>query len=100
MLQALTYSLASSWLLHTKIKQYFLNLAKEFQEKNSNTVKIQYIVGEDLAKQGLNLLYNVGKGSSNPPILVNLSYRGNLSRFDFDFEKETKETLNPISSML
>lgn len=56
--------------------QYFLKLAQDIQKENADKVKIQSIVGADLEKEGLNLLYNVGKGSKNPPILINLSYQG------------------------
>jgi len=37
------------------------------------------ILGEDLLKEKLNLIYNVGKGSSHAPALINLYYNGNSS---------------------
>ena len=33
--------------------------------------------GAELENLDLNLLYNVGKASKNPPMLVNLTYKGN-----------------------
>ena len=36
-----------------------------------------YIKGEDLDKKGLRLHYAVGKASENPPIAINITYRGN-----------------------
>lgn len=38
---------------------------------------MEYVYGEDLLKKGMNLHYNVGKASVNPPIAVNLTYNGN-----------------------
>lgn len=32
------------------------------------------IVGDDLEKKGLNMIYNVGKGASCPPRLVIVEY--------------------------
>lgn len=56
---------------------YIMNKAQELYENNKNTVEIEVIEGEKLAKEGLNLLYNVGKGASTPPYLVILKYEGN-----------------------
>lgn len=41
---------------------------------------IEYIVGKDLEAKGLNLIYSVGKGASEPPCLVVLRYNGNPSK--------------------
>ena len=45
----------------------------EFNDK----VEIQYFQGEDLLKENLNMVHAVGKGSRNPPVMVNLFYKGN-----------------------
>jgi leucyl aminopeptidase len=40
-------------------------------------LKLDYLVGKDLEKEGLNLLYNVGRGASKAPVLVVIKYEGN-----------------------
>lgn len=45
--------------------------------KDNNKTKIISYKGSELESLNLNLLYNVGKGSKNPPMLVNLFYEGN-----------------------
>ena len=41
------------------------------EETNS---KLEFILGEELIKENLNLIYNVGKGSVHKPALINLFY--------------------------
>lgn len=52
------------------------DVAKAIAETHSDKVTYQEIVGKDLEKQGLNLLYSVGKASSCPPVLASLYYQG------------------------
>jgi len=53
-----------------------LELCKELAKTLPN-VKIEYIVGQDLEKRGLNLAYAVGKGASTKPCVVVMKYEGN-----------------------
>ena len=57
---------------------YMIKKANEIAMAHSN-ITIHTIVGEELKEQGLNLLYSVGKGSSEPPALVSLKYEGDPS---------------------
>ena len=52
-----------------------LEFCKELAPTLPN-VKIEYIVGEELEKRGLNLAYSVGKGASTKPCVVVLKYEG------------------------
>ena len=48
-----------------------------FDEYDGNgKVVYESIVGDDLEKRGLNMIYNVGKGASSPPRLVIVEYIG------------------------
>ncbi len=58
--------------------QYFVDRARELQALNPQQVELHVFHGEEaLLKEGLRLIHAVGKGSSLPPALVNLTYRGN-----------------------
>ena len=46
-----------------------------FQKKNK--LKIKILNEKQIQKEKLNLIYNVGKGSSNPPRLIIVEYNGN-----------------------
>ncbi|MBZ4642879.1 MAG: leucyl aminopeptidase [Deferribacteraceae bacterium] len=52
----------------------FCNIAKK--ELESKKCKIVAISGEDLKKEGLNLIYTVGSGSENKPALLKIYYKG------------------------
>ncbi|KRX08256.1 hypothetical protein PPERSA_01186 [Pseudocohnilembus persalinus] len=54
------------------------NLIAEYPGLEINKVK-----GEQLLEQGMNLHYCVGKGSKNPPMAINLTYKGNPSSEEF-----------------
>ena len=45
-------------------------------EGHNNISNIEVIKGDELATQGLNLFYNVGKAATSPPRLVNVYYKG------------------------
>lgn len=49
--------------------------------QNCDKVDFFSLQGKDLEKEGLNLLYSVGKGSKNPPILINMNYKGSIEIF-------------------
>lgn len=52
-------------------------IKKVFDEYDGNgKVVYESIVGDDLEKRGLNMIYNVGKGASSPPRLVIVEYIG------------------------
>ena len=56
---------------------YLANYAKEIISKSSpNKVGIKILEGEDLYKQGYNLIWNVGKASKSKPKIVALEYYG------------------------
>ena len=55
---------------------FLLERAREIANSNKK-ITFESIVGEELAKKGLNLIYSVGKGSNTPPALVTLKYNGN-----------------------
>eukprot|EP01015_Nassula_variabilis_P032553 TRINITY_DN7638_c0_g1_i1.p1 TRINITY_DN7638_c0_g1~~TRINITY_DN7638_c0_g1_i1.p1 ORF type:complete len:512 (-),score=123.70 TRINITY_DN7638_c0_g1_i1:47-1582(-) len=55
---------------------HLVELCKKIAKKNSK-ISIEVILGEELVQKGLNSLYGVGKGSSSPPALVVLNYKGN-----------------------
>lgn len=57
--------------------EYMANHCRKFAEAHSANVTYEAIVGDDLAKRGLNLIHAVGKGSANIPHMVTLSYKGN-----------------------
>jgi leucyl aminopeptidase len=52
-----------------------LELSKQVADKFN--LKLDYLVGKDLEKEGLNLLYNVGRGASKAPVLAVMKYEGN-----------------------
>jgi leucyl aminopeptidase len=56
--------------------EYFLEEAK-LLTKLYPQVELKQLVGEELLTHGLNMHHAVGRASSNPPILINLTYRGN-----------------------
>lgn len=60
--------------------EFFLQEAKDIVANNQGKVLIEYLQGEELVKHGLNLAHAVGKGSKNPPTVVNLTYYGDSSR--------------------
>jgi leucyl aminopeptidase len=43
----------------------------------SEKVEVSYLVGEELKKEGLNLIYSVGSGSEHKPAFLKIYYRGN-----------------------
>jgi leucyl aminopeptidase len=45
-------------------------------------MSIEFIKGDDLEKKGLNLIWNVGKGSANTPNMTTLCYWGNPEKKD------------------
>lgn len=58
--------------------EYFLEEAK-LLTKQYPEVTIKYLVGEELLKEGLEMHHAVGRASQNPPILINLTYKGDPS---------------------
>jgi leucyl aminopeptidase len=57
---------------------FFVEKAREFAAEQGDKVKLTVFEGqEELLKEGLRLIHAVGKGSIQPPALVNLSYKGN-----------------------
>ena len=64
-----------------------LDTATDLAKKLS--VEMEVIIGDDLLKNNLNLIHAVGKGSVNPPLLINLTYMGKLS-FINDFHPLSK----------
>ena len=52
------------------------HIVDEFLKEHPEVVKTQF-VGEEVRDQGLRLHYEVGKGSANPPLFINLKYNGN-----------------------
>ena len=64
--------------------QYFIDRAREIQALDTSKIELTVFHGEkELLGEGLRILYAVGKGSSLPPALVNLTYRGNPSSDEF-----------------
>ncbi|KAL4505457.1 hypothetical protein ABPG72_002519 [Tetrahymena utriculariae] len=60
--------------------EFFLKECKNIVAANPGKVILEYLKGEELVEQGLNLAHAVGKGSKNPPIVANLTYFGDSSR--------------------
>ena len=58
------------------ITEAFLGEALALQALHPGRVSVGHCFGEDLKKLGLNLLWAVGKGSEQPPGIVNLTYVG------------------------
>jgi leucyl aminopeptidase len=56
--------------------EFFLEEAR-LLSKLYPQVELKHLIGEELLKEGLNLHHAVGRASKNPPILINLTYRGN-----------------------
>lgn len=63
---------------NTANPESLLDLVKEIS--STHNLKLEYIQGKELEKKGLNLLYNVGRGASKPPVLVVLKYEGNPTK--------------------
>eukprot|EP01016_Furgasonia_blochmanni_P043853 TRINITY_DN601_c0_g4_i1.p1 TRINITY_DN601_c0_g4~~TRINITY_DN601_c0_g4_i1.p1 ORF type:complete len:528 (+),score=196.20 TRINITY_DN601_c0_g4_i1:131-1714(+) len=55
---------------------FMLEICQRIAKANPK-IKLNYIQGEDLVKNGLNLIYGVGRGSRTPPVMVTMSYEGN-----------------------
>lgn len=55
---------------------FLLDEAQLLATQNPQKVKLVSYKGEQLVEERLNLLYSVGKGSKNPPLLINLTYLG------------------------
>lgn len=53
-----------------------LELCREIS-KSHPKIKFESIAGKELEKQGLNLIYCVGRGAARAPCLVVMSYEGN-----------------------
>jgi leucyl aminopeptidase len=53
------------------------DIALNIVNKNKKNCSVKVIKGEDLVKNNLNLLYNVGKSASTEPRLIILKYNGN-----------------------
>jgi len=54
-------------------------MSKEAEKliKEDSKSKLISFKGNELVELNLNLLYNVGKASKSPPMMVNLTYQGN-----------------------
>ena len=48
-----------------------------------NSLKLTVIQGEELLAKKINLIHAVGKGSAQPPLLLNIEYKGNPSSQEF-----------------
>ncbi|EGR28091.1 leucyl aminopeptidase, putative [Ichthyophthirius multifiliis] len=57
--------------------EYMLNWCQNLVQQHKDKMQIEYIKGQDLEKKGLNLIWNVGKGSANTPNLTTVCYWGN-----------------------
>lgn len=53
--------------------EFFFKESQEIVMQNPE-VKINYLKGEELEKEGLHLAYAVGKASKNTPYVINLNY--------------------------
>lgn len=58
--------------------EFFLEEAK-LLTKLYPEVSLKYLIGEELLKEGLEMHHAVGRASDNPPILINMTYRGDPS---------------------
>lgn len=56
--------------------EYFLEKAKLLAAEHPQ-VRLKYIYGDELEKEGLRLHHAVGRASKNPPILINLTFMNN-----------------------
>ena len=57
---------------------YFEKLARDFAAQHKDDkVEIITIKGDDLVTEGFRLMHGVGRASRNPPVFINLSYKGN-----------------------
>ena len=54
------------------LKKFIYEHCKKIAESTNS--KLEFILGDDLLKEKLNLIYNVGKGSAHKPALINLFY--------------------------
>ncbi|EGR31353.1 hypothetical protein IMG5_111970 [Ichthyophthirius multifiliis] len=63
---------------------FILDECKILHQQNLQKIHLEYIQGDELLKQDLNLIHAVGKASQNPPTLINLTYRGNQKSKDID----------------
>lgn len=56
--------------------EYCKKLVKDLKE-NKSDVKLTFLKGQDLEKEGYNLIYNVGKANTIKPYIICLEYHGN-----------------------
>jgi leucyl aminopeptidase len=64
--------------------EFVKSRVKEIQEKHGETLSVEVIEGQALVDRGLNLIYNVGKGSVTPPALIILKYNGNPKSSEYN----------------
>jgi len=64
--------------------EFIKTRVKEIQEKHGDILTCEVIEGQSLVDKGLNLIYNVGKGSITPPALIILKYNGNPKSSEYN----------------